>query len=64
MQYIVLMQYLPGVDQIWVARINPEDPLYIFDTEVECDIKAAELEASDPTGRQYRAAPLDNSVAL
>jgi len=64
MQYIVLEQYIPGVDQIWVARLTPEDPLYIFDTEEECAAKAAELEANDPTGRQYRAAPLDSSVAL
>lgn len=64
MQYIVLMQYLPNIDQIWVARLTPEDPLYIFDTEEECIAKAAELEASDPSGRKYRAAPLDNSVAL
>ena len=64
MQYIVLCQYLPLNDQIWVARLTPEDPLYIFDTEEECAAKAAELEANDPTGRQYRAAPLDSSVAI
>jgi len=58
------MQYIPGIDQIWVARLTPEDPLYIFDTEEECAAKAAELEAADSSGRQYRAAPLDSSVAL
>jgi hypothetical protein len=64
MQYIVLEQYIPGIDQIWVARLTPEDPLYIFDTEEECIAKASELESNDPTGRKYRSAPLDSSVAI
>jgi hypothetical protein len=58
MQYIVLMQFIPGNDQIWVAKINPEDPEYIYDTEQEAIDKAAELMASDPSGRVYKAAPL------
>ena len=59
MQYIVLMQFIPGLDQIWVARLNPEDPIYIFDSLEECEAKAAELQAADETGRQYKAAPMD-----
>ena len=60
MQFIVLMQFIPGNDQIWVAKINPDDPEYIYDTEQEAIDKAAELQAADPTGRQYKAAPLSN----
>ena len=56
MKYIVLMQFIPGLDQIWVARLQPEDPIYIFDTLEECEAKAAELQAADTTGRQYKAA--------
>jgi hypothetical protein len=52
------MQFIPGNDQIWVAKINPTDPEYIYDTEQEAADKAAELQAADPTGRQYKAAPL------
>jgi hypothetical protein len=59
MQYIVLEQFIPGLDQIWVARLTPEDPLYIFDTLEECEIKAAELEAADETGRKYKASEVD-----
>jgi len=55
MKYVVLMQYIPGLDQIWVARLTPEDPIYEFDTNEECIAKAAELQAADPTGRQYRS---------
>ena len=59
MQYIVLMQFIPGLDQIWVARLNPEDPIYIFDSLEECEAKAAELQAADETGRKYKAAEAD-----
>mgnify|MGYP000857266406 FL=1 len=55
MKYIVLMQFVPGLDQIWVARLNPEDPIYEFDILEECEAKAAELQAADETGRQYKA---------
>jgi hypothetical protein len=55
MKYIVLMEFVPGVSQIWVARLNPEDPIYEFDTLEETEAKAAELQAADETGRQYKA---------
>ena len=60
MQCVVIMQFVPGLDQIWVAKLNPTDPEYIYDTEQEAADKAAELQAADPTGRQYKAAPLDS----
>jgi hypothetical protein len=59
MQYIVLMQFIPGLDQIWVARLTPEDPIYIYDNLEECEAKAAELEAADETGRKYKASEVD-----
>ena len=59
MQYIVLMEFIPGLTQIWVARLQPEDPIYTFDTLEECEAKAAELQAADETGRQYKAAPIE-----
>jgi hypothetical protein len=59
MQYIVLMQFIPGLDQIWVARLQPEDPIYIFDTLEECEAKAAELQSQDETGRLYKASEVD-----
>ena len=49
------MQFIPGIDAIWVARLNPEDPIYEFNTYDECVSKAAELQAEDTTGRQYKA---------
>ena len=52
--YQVQMQYIPGNNQIWVARLNPEDPIYEYPIETEADAKAAELQAADETGRQYR----------
>lgn len=52
--YQVQMQYIPGNDQIWVAHLNPTDPIYEYDNEPEAQAKADELQAADPTGRQYR----------
>ena len=53
--YIVLMQFIPGVDSVWVARLNPEDPIYKYDTLEACEAKAQELQDADPTGRLYKA---------
>ena len=52
--YQVQCQYIPGLNQIWVARLTPEDPIYQYPTQEEADAKASELQAADPTGRQYR----------
>ena len=54
MIYQVQMQFIPGNDQIWVARINPTDPIYDYDNEAEAQAKADELQGGDTTGRQYR----------
>jgi hypothetical protein len=64
MQYIVLMQFIPGLDQIWVARLTPEDPDYIYDTEEEAQAQAAAMQAADETGRQYKASPLTSDITL
>ena len=53
--YKVIMQFIPNVDQIWVSKLKPEDPEYIYSTEQEAADKASELEAADPTGRKYKA---------
>jgi len=52
--YQVQMQFIPENDSIWVARLNPEDPIYEFPIETEAQAKAAELQAADDTGRIYR----------
>jgi hypothetical protein len=62
MKYIVLMQFIPGLDQIWVARLQPTDPIYEFDTLEECEVKAAELQTADTTGRQYKATEQQSGV--
>jgi hypothetical protein len=54
MSFEVQMQYLPGSDQIWVARLNPDDPIYQYDNETEAQAKADELQAGDSSGRKYR----------
>ena len=51
----VEMQFIPGNSMIWVAHLNPDDPIYQYDNEFECQAKAQELQDQDPTGRLYRA---------
>jgi hypothetical protein len=50
MIYQVEMQFIPGNDQIWVAHLNPDDPIYQYDNEPEAQAKAIELQVDDPTG--------------
>jgi hypothetical protein len=52
--YIVLKQFIPGNDQIWVSKLNDTDPIYSYDNEQEAIDKAAELQANDLTGRLYK----------
>jgi len=52
------MQFLPGNDSIWVARLNPSDPIYDYDNFADAQVKATELQDADPTGRQYRITQL------
>lgn len=61
-QFIVLMEFLPNVPNIWVARLNPEDPIYTYPTQEEAQAKADELQAADPTGRQYKVEEYDETV--
>jgi hypothetical protein len=63
MLYEVQMEFIPGLDQIWVARLTPEDPIYQYDNLEETQAKADELQAADPTGRLYRASQLEAVVA-
>lgn len=48
------MQFIPGSNIIWVAKLNPEDPIYEYDNYDEAAVKAAELKAGDSSGRDYR----------
>jgi hypothetical protein len=55
--YVVLKQFIPGNDQIWVTKLDANDPEYIYDNLEETILKAEELEAADTSGRKYKAAP-------
>jgi hypothetical protein len=56
--YQVQMQFIPGYNNIWVAQLNPEDPIYEYEVEADAVAKAEELQSQDPSGRQYRAQSL------
>ena len=59
MIYQVQMQFIPGLDQIWVAQLTHEDPIYQYDNEEEALAKANELNNADETGRKYRVQQLE-----
>ena len=40
--------------QVWVAKLNDLDTVDEFDTLAEAEVKLAELEAADETGRVYK----------
>ena len=50
----IIMQFIPGNDQIWVEQLTPSDPIYQYDDENEAKIKSEELQESDLTGRIYK----------
>ena len=58
MLFEVQMQFIPGNDQIWVARLNPNDPIYEYDNFADAQAQATTLQDNDPTGRQYRVVQL------
>jgi hypothetical protein len=55
----IIMQFIPGNDQMWVEKLNPTDPIYQYNDEAEAQAKAAELQAADATGRLYK---VDSSI--
>jgi len=54
----VQMQFIPGSDQIWVAQLTPEDPIYEYYLQTQAEAKAFELQEADTTGRKYRVVQL------
>jgi hypothetical protein len=55
----IIMQFIPGNDQMWVEKLNPTDPIYQYSDEVEAQAKAEELQSADATGRLYK---VDSSI--
>ena len=54
MIYQVQMQFIPNNDQIWVLKLEANDPTWEFETYQEAVDKANELETTDTSGRKYR----------
>lgn len=52
--YQIQMQYMPGIDSIWVAKLEVDHEIYQFETEEEALAKANELQNADSQGRGYR----------
>lgn len=63
MKYVILKQFIPGLDQIWVAKLDEADPVYAYDTSAEAETKMLELQAADP-GRGYKIAEMTVEEAI
>lgn len=50
----ILIQYIPGLDQIWVEKLNESDTIYIYEVEQDAIDKANELRSIDSSGRDYK----------
>lgn len=53
----ILIQYMPGLDQIWVEKLNENDAIYIYELEQDALDKATELKSIDSSGRDYKVVP-------
>lgn len=52
MKYTILKEFYPG-SNIWVLKLNDNDPEYIYDTEDQAQEKCDELSQEDPS-RRYK----------
>lgn len=51
----VQMQFIPGNNQVWVAQLTSDDPIYEYSTENAAWVQAVSLQEADSSGRLYRA---------
>lgn len=56
--YVITMQYMPGLDKLWVRKLKSEDPEYIYESELDAIAKVEELQGADLTGRMYKVEEL------
>jgi hypothetical protein len=59
MNYQIYMEVNSGDDQVWVARLNADDPLYIYDNIDDAQAQANILKSSDDSGREYVVVQVD-----
>jgi hypothetical protein len=52
--YIILKQFMIGSDVAWVAKIDENDTIFQYDSEVDAQQKLNELNANETNGRKYR----------
>ena len=54
MVYRILKQFIPGNDNLWVAKLNASDTVFEYDTLEEAETKLSELQENDSEGRSYK----------
>jgi hypothetical protein len=56
--YQVQMQFIPGNNMVWVAKLHPTDPIYEYNTLAEAEAQATTMQNADATGRKYKTVKL------
>jgi hypothetical protein len=52
--YQIQMQFIPGIDSIWVIQLYPTDPIYQYDNIDDANNQLTILQTADDTGRIYK----------
>ena len=52
--YLILKQFMIDSDVAWVAKLDEEDTLFEYETQIEAQQKLDELNANETNGRKYR----------
>jgi len=52
--YFINKQMIPGINLIWVLKLNEADTIYSFDSLEDANVKKEELQNSDTSGRIYK----------
>ena len=59
MNYQIYIEVNHGDHQIWVTRLNADDPLYIYDNIDDAQAQANILKNADDSGREYVVVQVD-----
>ena len=52
--YLILKQFMIDSDVAWVGKLDEEDTLFEYETQIEAQQKLDELNANETNGRKYR----------
>lgn len=64
MQYTIMMQKIPGVNSVYVSRLDNSHEAFTYTTHEEAQTKLNELQSADGSGRIYMISAYPDEVNL